>query len=89
MSFSTSRAVSIGAVLAIAASLATAQERGPRGGPPRPEGPVAGSGQSAAERDLIQWFGTWEGAQAEAERTGKPILLLAAAPQCHGISGVW
>ena len=50
---------------------------------------MAGSGQSAADRTLVQWFGTWEGAKAEAKRTGKPILLLSAAPQCHGISGVW
>ena len=70
-------------------SVAVAQDPGSRRGPPRPEGPVTGSGQPASERTLVQWFGTWEGAKAEAERTQKPILLLAAAPQCHGISGVW
>ena len=37
----------------------------------------------------IQWFSTWNQAAAEARRTGRPILLLAAAPQCHGISGIW
>ena len=37
----------------------------------------------------IQWFGTWKQGAAEALRTGRPILLLAAAPQCHGISGIW
>ena len=37
----------------------------------------------------IQWFGTWEQGQAEAKRTGRPILLTAAAPQCRGISGKW
>lgn len=37
----------------------------------------------------IAWIGTWEAATAEAGRTGKPILLLSAAPQCRGIPGVW
>jgi hypothetical protein len=59
------------------------------GGPPRPEGKVVGSGVSAAERKAIAWYGTWEGAQAEARRSGKPILLLSAAPHCHNVSGVW
>ena len=60
-----------------------------RTGPPKPEGPVVGSGQTAKERTAIAWYGTWKGALAEAQRSGRPILLLAAAPQCHGISGVW
>ncbi|NCF55775.1 MAG: hypothetical protein GWP41_05860 [Planctomycetia bacterium] len=37
----------------------------------------------------IAWYGTWEAAKSEAERTGKPILLLSAAPQCHGVPGIW
>lgn len=37
----------------------------------------------------IAWVPTWEQAAAEAERTGRPILLVSAAPQCHGISGLW
>ena len=37
----------------------------------------------------IAWFGTWRAAAAEAKRTGRPIFLLSAAPQCHGVSGVW
>jgi hypothetical protein len=37
----------------------------------------------------IQWFGTWEDAAAEAKRTGRPILLTAAAPQCKGTPGIW
>ena len=37
----------------------------------------------------IAWFGTWKGGLAEAERTGKPILLISAAPQCHNVPGVW
>jgi len=37
----------------------------------------------------IQWFATWEQGQREGKRTGRPILLIAAAPQCHDISGLW
>ncbi|MFM8980082.1 MAG: hypothetical protein ACKOSS_06435 [Planctomycetia bacterium] len=54
-----------------------------------PQGEVVGSGVPAAQRDAIAWYGTWAGAKAEAARTGKPILLVSAAPHCHGISGVW
>ncbi len=46
--------------------------------------------ESTATRPAqIQWFGTWEAAKAEAKRTGRPILLTAAACQCAGISGMW
>ncbi len=37
----------------------------------------------------IQWFGTWKEAAAEAKRTGRPILLTSAAPQCKGTPGIW
>jgi hypothetical protein len=37
----------------------------------------------------IQWFATLERGQAEARRTGMPILFLSAAPHCGGISGIW
>lgn len=37
----------------------------------------------------IQWFGTWTAAEAEAKRTGRPILLTSAAPQCKGTPGIW
>ncbi len=37
----------------------------------------------------IQWFGNWKQAKAEAKRTGRPILLTAAAPQCGGVPGMW
>ncbi len=54
-----------------------------QGGPPKP-GTV-----TPVEGDRIQWYGTWEAAKAEAARTKKPILLVAAAPHCHNISGLW
>ena len=38
---------------------------------------------------LIQWFATWEQGLAEAKRTRRPILLVAAAPHCHETSGLW
>ena len=62
----------------------------PPGSAPPPSGPVVGSGVAAKDRTAIAWYGTWEGALAEARRSGRPILLLAAAPQCAGgISGLW
>ena len=54
-----------------------------RGGPPGP-GLV-----EPIEGPRIAWFATWEGARAEARRTGRPILLVSAAPHCHNISGLW
>ncbi|MGE4614560.1 MAG: hypothetical protein AAEJ46_09505 [Planctomycetota bacterium] len=49
-------------------------------------GPVMGSINYPAG---VAWWGTWEGARVEASRSGKPILLLSAAPQCHGVPGIW
>ena len=37
----------------------------------------------------IAWYGTWEQGYRAARESGKPILLTAAAPQCHGVSGIW
>jgi hypothetical protein len=37
----------------------------------------------------IQWYGTLDGGMEESKKTGRPILLMSAAPQCHNISGVW
>ena len=44
---------------------------------------------AAAESERIAWFGTWEGGLAEAQRSGKPIMLVSAAPHCHQVPGVW
>ncbi len=65
------------------AGLAPPQEP-PRGGSPPGPGLV-----SPIPGDKIAWYGTLEQAREDAGRTGKPILLLAAAPHCHNISGVW
>lgn len=37
----------------------------------------------------IQWLATWTSALQEAERRGRPILLVSAAPHCAGVSGMW
>ena len=53
----------------------------------------AGAEEEAASVDRapagIQWYGTWEAAKTEAQRTARPILLIAAAPHCHNVSGIW
>jgi hypothetical protein len=73
------------------------------GGPPRgkqgngrprpPEPPPAKERPAEASRALvpsgIQWFATWDSGVDEATRTGKPILLVSAAPHCAGVSGIW
>src|SRR5947209_1965343 len=42
-----------------------------------------------AIRGGIQWFASWESGWREAQRSGRPILLVSAAPHCAGVSGVW
>ena len=37
----------------------------------------------------IAWYTTWETAQEEAKRSGRPIMFVAAATQCRGVSGVF
>jgi hypothetical protein len=39
--------------------------------------------------DAIAWFASWKQGLASAEQTNRPILLIAAAPHCHNISGMW
>ena len=45
--------------------------------------------KAAAKTENIAWHGTWKGGLAEAQRTGKPIMLVSAVPQCHSVPGVW
>lgn len=58
--------------------------RGEKKGPPPPP-----PGPDDANDGGIQWFGTLDRGLQEAQRTGRPILFLAAAPHCGGISGIW
>jgi opacity protein-like surface antigen len=45
--------------------------------------------QTAAKTENIAWHGTWKGGLVESQRTGKPIMLVSAVPQCHSVPGVW
>ncbi len=62
--------------------------KGPPGGN-RPARPGADDEVKANQTGGIQWFSTWQSAKAEAARTGRPILLVSAAPHCAGIPGIW
>jgi hypothetical protein len=57
------------------------------GGPPNADRPSDNKKTSSGA--AIQWFATWESGLKEAERTGRPILLVSAAPHCAGVSGIW
>jgi hypothetical protein len=63
-------------------------DRPPRDGdrPPPPDDDQAMADKPAAG---IQWFAMLQGGLDEAKRTGKPILLVSAAPHCAGVSGIW
>jgi hypothetical protein len=44
--------------------------------------------------DGIAWYGTWEAAMAEKERTGKPVMLHMGSPRCpakpgYRVPGTW
>lgn len=56
-------------------------------GGPRPE--QLGASSLDIGEPGIAWYTTWETAEAEAKRSGRPIMFVAAATQCHGVSGVF
>ncbi|HJZ93962.1 MAG TPA: hypothetical protein VKE40_24015 [Gemmataceae bacterium] len=69
---------------------------GKDGPPPKGRGPGDKNGPSPNKDGgehpraaAIQWFTTWEAGEAEAGRTGRPILFVSAAPHCAGVSGIW
>ena len=37
----------------------------------------------------IAWYGTLALGRAAAKKTGRPILIVAGAPHCGGVPGVW
>ena len=78
--YSSMKAVHILWILALCGGTTLAQ--GPRpddlGASPQPVGEAG-----------IAWYTTWETAQAEAERSNRPIFFMAAAATCNGISGVF
>ena len=59
-----------------------AQAQGPRD-------PSIGQSQLNPGDAGIAWYTTWETGVAEARRSGRPILFMAAATQCSGVSGVY
>jgi hypothetical protein len=64
--------------------------KGAKGGPKgKKDGPPPKDDGEQVRGGGIQWFATWEAGKAEAERTGRPILFLSAAPHCAGVSGIW
>jgi uncharacterized protein YyaL (SSP411 family) len=47
---------------------------------------LVGAAEPAAK---IAWYGTLQDGLQEAKRSQRPVLLVAGAPHCHGVSGVW
>ena len=83
------------AIGVVAADTAQAQRRsgtrggpGGRGGPPTPQTLSTVSPVETGEAG-IAWYGTWEVAKAEAIRSNRPILFMAATTQCGGVPGVF
>lgn len=89
----------LSALLTLSGSSFAQQEERPARGerPPRGQGPGGGGprptdlGESEAELGSagIAWYPILEDGLAEAKRTNKPILFMAVASQCGGISGVF
>jgi hypothetical protein len=44
---------------------------------------------AAEPEPRIAWYGTLQDGLAEAQRSGRPILLVSGAPHCQGVSGIW
>ena len=44
---------------------------------------------SPVAQERIQWYATWDMGLRQARASGRPILLVAAAPHCHNVSGIW
>ncbi|MCR9246651.1 MAG: hypothetical protein NXI31_16585 [bacterium] len=73
------------ACAALAAPVPAQRDRGGRGGPPRPS--ITQDWSQVENR--IAWHGTWAGGLAAAKATGRPILLVSAAPHCGLVPGMW
>ena len=57
---------------------------------PDPEGsPKQTAANAGMIPDAIAWYTELDAGLAEAKQTGKPILLMSAAPSCGGVPGVW
>ncbi|QDT10669.1 hypothetical protein [Planctomycetes bacterium K23_9] len=72
----------IGCILATIATCTGLSAQGPR-----PDN--LGASRLDLGEPGIAWYTTWESGQAEAKRSGRPIMFVAAATQCNGVSGVF
>ena len=45
--------------------------------------------QAAGGEPQIAWYGTLKGGLAEANRTGRPVLLVTGCAFIHKVPGVW
>ncbi|MBS1992219.1 MAG: hypothetical protein JSS83_16970 [Cyanobacteria bacterium SZAS LIN-3] len=60
------------------------------GGAAKAQSPIKSQATTTEQSSAaIGWIPTWDQAIAEARQTRKPILLIAAAPSCGGVPGVW
>lgn len=54
------------------------------------QGPLPGVTQDWSKvEQRVAWHGTWAAAEAAAEASGRPILLVFAAPHCSQVPGIW
>ena len=58
-------------------------------GPPKGKSYGGSVPQAKKVSTGIAWYGVLSDGLKEAKRTGKPILLITAAPQCSGVPGMW
>ncbi len=70
------------AVAVVIASTGVAYSQGPRPSD-------LGASKLALGEPGIAWYTTWQSGRDEAKRSGRPIMFVAAATQCQGISGVY
>jgi hypothetical protein len=56
---------------------------------PPPTHDMSTSRETSPAKVGIQWFATLDSGLHEAKRSGRPILLVSAAPHCAGVSGIW
>ncbi len=54
-----------------------------------PRDPSIGQTQLNPGDAGIAWYTTWETGLAEAQRSGRPIMFMAAATTCSGVPGVF
>jgi hypothetical protein len=70
------------ALLTLAAPAVPAQSR--RGSAPgMPENEIVN------RESRVAWYSVWEDAKNEAARSGRPIMLMSAAPRCNEVPGMW